>query len=361
MIALEPVGVVVGGRGDAVDDDWGGVEAVIRLDGTRFGPDAVRGLGDFSHLVVVFQFHLVGESEVQTGARRPRGNPDWPEVGMFAQRARMRPNRLGVSACVLVRVDGPDLYVRGLDAVEGSPVLDVKPYMREFEPDGADVRQPDWATELMHGYYRAHPVTSAPRLVLASGSPARLRVLCDAGFDPEVVVSGVDEDVGDMGTAEAVVVLAERKASAVAPRCEDALVLGCDSLLELDGESLGKPASGAEVVAMWRRLSGRDAQLRTGHCLIDTRSGARTREVDSTSIRFGSPTDDEISVYAASGQALGLAGAFSIEGYGGPFVDGIDGVPSNVLGLSLPLLRVLLAKLGVPITDLWRTSGEQPG
>ena len=102
VIALEPVGVVVGGRGDAVDDDWGGVEAVIRLDGTRFGPDAVRGLGDFSHLVVVFQFHLVGESEVQTGARRPRGNPDWPEVGMFAQRARMRPNRLGVSACVLV-------------------------------------------------------------------------------------------------------------------------------------------------------------------------------------------------------------------------------------------------------------------
>ncbi len=204
-------------------------------------------------------------------------------------------------------------------------------------------------------------MTAAPRLVLASGSPARLRVLRDAGFDPEVLVSGVDEHLGDMRTAEAVVVLAERKASAVAPRCEDALVLGCDSLLELDGESLGKPASGAEVVAMWRRLSGRDARLRTGHCLIDTRSGARVREVDSTSIRFGRPTDDEISVYAASGQALGLAGAFSIEGYGGPFVDGIDGVPSNVLGLSLPLLRVLLAKLGVPITDLWRTCGEQPG
>jgi len=157
VIALEPVGVVIGGRADAVDDGWGAVEAVIRLDGAQFGPDAVRGLADFSHLVVVFQFHLVDESEVQTGARRPRGNPDWPEVGMFAQRARMRPNRLGVSACVLVRVDGLDLHVRGLDAVEGSPVLDVKPYMREFEPDGDDVRQPDWVTELMHGYYRARP------------------------------------------------------------------------------------------------------------------------------------------------------------------------------------------------------------
>ena len=153
VIALEPVGVVLGGRSEAVDDDWGGVEAVIRLDATRFGNDAVTGLGDFSHLVVVFQFHLVGESEVQTGSRRPRGNPDWPVVGMFAQRARMRPNRLGVSACRLVRVADLDLHVRGLDAIDGSPVLDVKPYMREFEPDEADVHQPAWASELMQGYY----------------------------------------------------------------------------------------------------------------------------------------------------------------------------------------------------------------
>ena len=161
MIALEPVGVVLGGRAEPVDDDWGGVEALIRLDGARFAADAVRGLDDFSHLVVVFQFHLVEESEVRTGARRPRGNVDWPEVGMFAQRARMRPNRLGVSACVLVRVDGLDLHVRGLDAVDGSPVLDVKPYMREFEPDEADVRQPPWASELMRGYYRSR-TTPAP-------------------------------------------------------------------------------------------------------------------------------------------------------------------------------------------------------
>jgi tRNA (adenine37-N6)-methyltransferase len=153
VIALEPVGVVLGGRTEAVDDDWGGVEAVIRLDAARFGDDAVMGLGDFSHLVVVFQFHLVGESEVQTGSRRPRGNRDWPVIGMFAQRARMRPNRLGVSACRLLRVADLDLHVRGLDAIDGSPVLDVKPYMREFEPDEADVRQPAWASELMRGYY----------------------------------------------------------------------------------------------------------------------------------------------------------------------------------------------------------------
>ncbi len=153
MITLEPVGVVVGGRSEAIDDDWGGVEAVIRLDGTQFGPDAVAGLSDFSHLVVVFQFHLVDPSDVQSGARRPRGNPDWPEVGMFAQRARMRPNRLGVSTCRLAVVEGLDLYVRGLDAVDGSPVLDVKPFMREFEPPAGSVWQPGWSTELMRGYY----------------------------------------------------------------------------------------------------------------------------------------------------------------------------------------------------------------
>ena len=153
VIALEPVGFVVGGRTDPIDDDWGGVEAVIRLDGAQFGPDAVAGLGAFSHLVVVFQFHLVDPADVQSGARRPRGNPDWPEVGMFAQRARMRPNRLGVSTCRLTAVEGLDLHVRGLDAIDGSPVLDVKPFMREFEPPGADVRQPTWSTELMRGYY----------------------------------------------------------------------------------------------------------------------------------------------------------------------------------------------------------------
>ncbi len=153
VIALEPVGFVLGGRTDPIDDDWGRVEAVIRLDGAQFGPDAVAGLGAFSHLVVVFQFHQVDPADVQSGARRPRGNPDWPEVGMFAQRARMRSNRLGVSTCRLTAVEGLDLHVRGLDSIAGSPVLDVKPFIREFEPPEADVRQPTWSTELMRGYY----------------------------------------------------------------------------------------------------------------------------------------------------------------------------------------------------------------
>ena len=115
----------------------------------------MAGLSDFSHLVVVFQFHLVEPSPTcRPGSRRPRGNPDWPEVGMFAQRAKMRPNRLGVSDLhARAGVEGLDLHVRGLDAIDGSPVLDVKPYMREFEPDAADVHQPAWASELMRGYY----------------------------------------------------------------------------------------------------------------------------------------------------------------------------------------------------------------
>jgi tRNA-Thr(GGU) m(6)t(6)A37 methyltransferase TsaA len=151
VIALDPIGVVVGGRAEPIDDDWGAVEAVIRLEPTRFENDAVAGLEDFSHLCMVFQFHLVEESDVVTGARHPRGNPSWPRVGMFAQRAKMRPNRLGVSNCALLGVDGLDLKVRGLDAIAGTPILDVKPFMREFEP--VETHQPRWATELMAGYY----------------------------------------------------------------------------------------------------------------------------------------------------------------------------------------------------------------
>lgn len=153
VIALTPVGHVVGGRTQAIDDDWGQVEAVIRLDAAQFGPDSVAGLTAFSHLVVVFQFHQVDPADVLSGARRPRGNPAWPEVGMFAQRAKMRPNRLGVSTCRLTAVDGVTLRVRGLDAIDGSPVLDVKPYMAEFEPSPEEVRQPAWSSELMSGYY----------------------------------------------------------------------------------------------------------------------------------------------------------------------------------------------------------------
>jgi tRNA-Thr(GGU) m(6)t(6)A37 methyltransferase TsaA len=153
MITLQPVGLVAGGRRHAVDDEWGQVEAVISLDSDRFGVDAVAGLDAFSHLIVVFQFHLVDESAVQSGARHPRGNTDWPAVAMFAQRAKMRPNRLGVSSCRLLRVEGLELWVRGLDAIDGTPVLDVKPYMREFEPPASEVRQPAWASELMAQYW----------------------------------------------------------------------------------------------------------------------------------------------------------------------------------------------------------------
>ncbi|HEY1829202.1 MAG TPA: Maf family protein [Acidimicrobiales bacterium] len=192
-----------------------------------------------------------------------------------------------------------------------------------------------------------------PPLVLASASKARLRVLRDAGLDPRVVVSGADESVENLSTAEAVAAIAERKASAVAPQCHGTLVLGCDSLLELDGESLGKPESEAEIVNVWRRISDRQARLFTGHYLIDTRFGDRVSEVASTLIRFGSPTDQEIKTYATSGEALELAGAFSVDGRSGPFVEGIDGSPSNVLGLSLPHLRRMLARLGLQITDLW--------
>jgi tRNA-Thr(GGU) m(6)t(6)A37 methyltransferase TsaA len=151
VISIDPIGVVIGGRSEAVDDDWGDVAAIIRLNGERFEVDAVAGLDAFSHLCVVFQFHLVDESAVVTGARHPRGNSAWPKVGMFAQRAKMRPNRLGVSNCALVAVDGLDLHVRGLDAVDGTPILDVKPFMVEFEPTGT--YQPAWATELMEDYY----------------------------------------------------------------------------------------------------------------------------------------------------------------------------------------------------------------
>jgi septum formation protein len=191
-------------------------------------------------------------------------------------------------------------------------------------------------------------------LVLASGSKARLRVLRDAGFDPEVAVSGVDETVGELATAEAVIVIAERKVTAVAPQYDGTLVLGCDSMLELDGMSLGKPKSEIDVLDVWRRLAGRQTQLFTGHCLIDTRSGSSVREVAATLIRFGDPTSEELSAYAASGEPFDLAGAFSIEGRGGPFVEGIDGSPSNVLGLSLPHFRRMLAHVGVQISDLWR-------
>ena len=150
-LTVEPIGFVVGGRTEVVDDDWGAVTAVIRLS-DKFSPDAVLGLDGFSHLEVVYAFHRADPAELERGARHPRGNTDWPRVGIFAQRGKDRPNRLGVSRCELLRVEGTAVWVRGLDAVDGTPVLDLKPAMREFLPRG-ELRQPAWASELTAGYW----------------------------------------------------------------------------------------------------------------------------------------------------------------------------------------------------------------
>ena len=150
-ITLRPVATVIGGRAEAVDDHWGGVEAVIRLD-ERFQPDALLGLEEFSHLDVVYVFHGVDEASVVAGARHPRGRPDWPLVGIFAQRAKARPNRIGVSTCRLLGVDGRDLRVADLDAIDGTPVLDIKPHLVEMGPRGP-VAEPAWVVELMREYW----------------------------------------------------------------------------------------------------------------------------------------------------------------------------------------------------------------
>jgi tRNA-Thr(GGU) m(6)t(6)A37 methyltransferase TsaA len=152
VITMEPVGHVVGGRGEAYNDHWGAETAVIRIRADRFTADAVAGISDFSHLEVIFFFDRVAPDTIESGARHPRGNPDWPLVGIFAQRGRNRPNRIGVSRCTLLAVDGLDLHVAGLDAVDATPVLDIKPYMTGFAPRG-DIREPAWVTDLMRAYY----------------------------------------------------------------------------------------------------------------------------------------------------------------------------------------------------------------
>ena len=152
MTTVEPVGWVYSSRSDAIDDDWDGVTATISLDSERFSPDAILGLDAFSHVEVVFLFDQVEPAEIEHGARHPRGNTDWPRVGIFAQRAKMRPNRLGVSVCRLLGVDGLVLRVQGLDAIDGTPVLDIKPYMSEFGARGA-VNQPAWSHQLMATYW----------------------------------------------------------------------------------------------------------------------------------------------------------------------------------------------------------------
>ena len=149
---VRPIGTVSSTRAARLDDDWGDVESVIRLDGDRFTPDALAGLDEFSHIDVIFLFDRFDEATVSVGARHPRGNEAWPMVGIFAQRASSRPNRLGLTTCEVDGVDGLEIRVRGLDAIDGTPVLDVKPHMREFEPR-SPVTQPRWSSELMAGYW----------------------------------------------------------------------------------------------------------------------------------------------------------------------------------------------------------------
>jgi septum formation protein len=197
------------------------------------------------------------------------------------------------------------------------------------------------------------------RFVLASASPARRRLLASAGITADVVVSGVDESTVDKSDAATLALtLARLKAEAVAARLTptpDVLVLGCDSVLEFGGEVLGKPADAAEAARRWYAMRGGSGVLHTGHCLLHLGDGKRAEAVAGTVVHFADVTDGEIVAYVGTGEPLQVAGAFTIDGLGGPFVESIEGDHSNVVGLSLPLLRHLLAELGIGLTDLWQT------
>lgn len=206
--------------------------------------------------------------------------------------------------------------------------------------------------------------------MLASASPARLATLRSAGIDPEVRVSDVDEPTvlaaaGPLTPAETVLALARAKSRDVAATVPGRLVLGCDSMLELDGQVLGKPVDAADAVARWQAMRGRAAVLHTGHWLVDGRDGrdgpstpvtprAEDGSTASTVVHFADVTDAEIAAYVATGEPLHVAGAFTIDGLAGPFITRVEGDHHNVVGLSLPLLRELLAARGVLVTDLWR-------
>jgi septum formation protein len=204
-------------------------------------------------------------------------------------------------------------------------------------------------------------VTNTPELVLASASPARLKTLRAAGLDATVIVSGVDESaVTEDDPARLSLILARHKARAVAERLNGAgrrIVIGCDSVLGFDGRPLGKPRDAADAVQRWRAMRGRQGVLYTGHCLVDTDGWRSAERTAATTVHFADVTDTEIDAYVASGEPLHVAGAFTIDGLGGAFVERIEGDAGTVIGLSLPLLRRLLADLGVRITDLWREDG----
>jgi septum formation protein len=195
--------------------------------------------------------------------------------------------------------------------------------------------------------------------VLASASPARLRTLRAAGLNPDVIVSGVDESNVESTSATALcATLARLKAEAVANRLRQhgrtgALILACDSMLELEGQVLGKPTDAAEATARWRDMRGHSGVLHTGHCLVRLDDDAAAEAVASTTVWFADLTDEEISAYVGTGEPLQVAGAFTIDGLGGWFVERIEGDSGNVIGVSLPVLRRLLTELGIGVADLW--------
>jgi len=203
------------------------------------------------------------------------------------------------------------------------------------------------------------------RFVLASASPARLGVLRAAGVEPSVVVSGVDEDavaeaLTDPSPAELVTALAVAKAEAVvetvAATHTDAVIVGCDSMLSIGGEMVGKPGRPEVACRRWAQMAGGKGDLLTGHAVLRLQDGAVTARAtgsQTTTVHFGEPTPDELDAYVATGEPLAVAGAFTLDGRGGWFVEGIDGDPSSVIGISLPLTRRLLAEIGISVTDLW--------
>lgn len=200
------------------------------------------------------------------------------------------------------------------------------------------------------------------RLVLASQSPARLNVLRSAGVDPEVRVSGVDEEalqasLDNPTPAELVVALSAAKAEVVAADVTgDAVVIGCDSMLELDGEVVGKPGSAEVARERWKRMAGNTGTLITGHTVLRVAAGEviqTASAAEPTKVRFGTPSDRELEAYLASGEPLNVAGGFTIDGLGGWFIEGLEGDHSSVIGISLPLTRRLLAEVGVSVADLW--------
>lgn len=203
--------------------------------------------------------------------------------------------------------------------------------------------------------------------MLASASTGRLRVLRQAGVDPLVVVSGVDEDAvaaalgPHAAPGDVVCALAQAKADRVAGELDgdisaDCVVIGCDSMLSIDNRLCGKPGTAEAAASQWRLMAGRSGELHTGHCLLRLRGGDIThREVEArcTTVDFATPSDADLEAYIAHGEPRQVAGGFTLDGLGGWFVDGIDGDPSNVIGVSLPLLRALLERVGLSVSALW--------